>query len=99
MVSSSYYFNQEPQWVERFNRRRLADQLFGARWARLLPEAEYLKRAGKDDVPWENLDKSSKNTNSFPHVITGCAASPSKMFYKALDYTPFAYDLFITFAE
>ncbi len=99
MLSSSYYFNQEPQWVERFNRRRLADQLFGARWDRLLPEAEYLKRAGKDDAPWENLDKSSKDTNSFPHVITGGAASPSKMFYKALDYTPFANDLLVAFAE
>src|SRR6267378_2070615 len=99
MVSSSYYFNQEPQWVERFNSRHMADQWFGAHWDRLLPEAEYLKRAGKDDVPWENLDKSSNDTNYFPHVITGGAAKPSRMFYKALDYTPFSNDVLVAFAE
>ena len=98
MVSSTYYFSQEPEWVERFNSRHLADRWFGARWDRLLPEAEYLKRAGKDDVPWENLDKSSNDTNYFPHVITGGAAKPSRPFYKALDYTPFSNDLLVFFA-
>ena len=99
MVSSTYYFDREPDWVERFNGRHLADQLFGAHWDRLLPEAEYLKRAGKDDVSWENLDKSSNDTNYFPHVVTGGVDKPSKLFYKALDYTPFSNDLLLAFAE
>ena len=99
MVSSTYYFDREPDWVERFNGRHLADKFFGAHWDRLLPEDQYLKRAGKDDVPWENLDKSSDDTNYFPHVVTGGADQPSKMFYKALDYTPFANDLLVSFAE
>src|SRR5438876_11274262 len=99
MVSSTYYFSNEPDWVEHFNSRHLADQWFGAHWDRLLPEAEYLKRAGKDDVPWENLDKSSNDTNYFPHVITGGAASARRAFYKALDYTPFSNDLLVAFAE
>lgn len=99
MVSSTYYFKQEPEWVERFNSRHLADKWFGARWDRLLPEAEYLKRAGKDDVPWENLDKSSADTNFFPHVITGGVSRPERAFYKAIDYTPFSNDLLVSFAE
>lgn len=99
MVSSTYYFPQEPEWVARFNNRHLADKLFGARWERLLPEAEYLKRAGKDDVPWENLDKSSADTNFFPHVITGGVSKPEREFYKAIDYTPFSNDLLVSFAE
>ncbi|MDX6529795.1 MAG: hypothetical protein QOH41_2085 [Blastocatellia bacterium] len=99
MVSSTYYFDREPDWVDHFNKRHLADQWFGAHWDRLLPEAEYLKRAGKDDVPWENLDKSSNDTNYFPHVITGGAANASRAFYKALDYTPFSNDLLVAFAE
>ncbi len=100
MMSSTYYFNHEPDWVTRFNSRRMADKWFGARWDRLLPnETEYLKRAGKDDVPWENLDKSSNDTNFFPHVITGGANAPSKPFYKALDYTPFSNDLLVAFAK
>lgn len=99
MISSTYYFNRLPDWVTRFNDRHMADGWFGAHWDRLLPEAEYLRRAGKDDVPWENLDKSSNDTNFFPHVITGGAANPSRFFYKALDYTPFSNDLLVAFAE
>jgi len=99
MVSSSYYFNQEPDWVTHFNNRHVADALFGARWERLLPEAEYLKRAGRDDVPWENLDKSSNDTNAFPHVITGGSLAADKSFYRALDYTPFSNDILLAFAE
>jgi arylsulfatase A-like enzyme len=65
----------------------------------LLPEPEYLRRAGKDDVPWENQDKSSNDTNFFPHVITGGASVPDRSFYKALDYTPFSNDVLVAFTE
>jgi predicted AlkP superfamily pyrophosphatase or phosphodiesterase len=99
MLSSTYYFSQEPDWVARFNNRHLADKWFGAHWDRLLPEAEYLKRAGKDDAPWENLDKASKDTNYFPHVVTGGADKPGRVYYKALDYTPFSNDVLVAFAE
>jgi predicted AlkP superfamily pyrophosphatase or phosphodiesterase len=100
IVSSTYYFERLPEWVVRFNNQHLADALFGARWERLLPnDAEYLRRAGKDDVPWENRDKSSADTNFFPHVVTGGSAAPGKPFYRALDYTPFSNDLLVAFAE
>ncbi len=100
IVSSTYYFDHLPDWVVRFDNRHMADALFGARWDRLLPsEGEYLRRAGRDDVPWENLDKSSADTNFFPHVVTGGSAAPNKPFYRALDYTPFSNDLLVAFAE
>ena len=100
IISSTYYFERLPEWVVRFNNRHLADAWFGARWDRLLPnEAEYLRRAGKDDVPWENLDKSSADTNFFPHVVTGGSTAPDKPFYRALDYTPFSNDMLVAFAE
>jgi predicted AlkP superfamily pyrophosphatase or phosphodiesterase len=99
MVSSTYYFNELPDWVVRFNNRRMVDGWFGARWDRLLPEAEYLRRAGQDDVPWENQDKSSQDTNAFPHVVTGGAATAGKAFYRAIDYTPFSNELLLAFAE
>ena len=99
MVSSTYYFKELPDWVTRFNKRKIPDAWFGARWDRLLHEPEYLKRAGKDDVPWENIDKSSKDTNFFPHIVTGGAAAPSKAFYRALEYTPFTNELLLRFAQ
>jgi hypothetical protein len=53
MVSSTYYFNQLPAWVTAFNNTRPADKFFGAKWERLLPETEYVRRAGPDAPPWE----------------------------------------------
>lgn len=98
MVSSTYYFNQVPAWVARFNDARPADKYFGARWERLLPEAEYVRRAGQDAPPWENVGRA-KDTNTFPHIITGGATQPGREFYDALEYSPFANDLVEEFAE
>src|SRR5262245_11742154 len=71
MVSSTYYFNQLPAWVTSFNNTRPADKYFGAKWERMLPEEEYLRRAGPDSPPWETVGSSSGDTNAFPHTITG----------------------------
>jgi predicted AlkP superfamily pyrophosphatase or phosphodiesterase len=99
MVTSNYYFNQMPQWVTAFNDTKPADKFFGARWERLLPEPEYLRRADTDDPVWENIGNIPGDTNKFPHVITGGANAPGKEFYGALDYSPFSNDLLLSFAE
>lgn len=99
MVSSNYYFNNLPAWVTNFNDARPADKFYGARWQRLLPESEYLKRAGADAPPWENIGSVPGDTNTFPHIVTGGAASPNSNFYGALDYTPFSNDLLLSFAK
>jgi predicted AlkP superfamily pyrophosphatase or phosphodiesterase len=99
MVSSTYYFNQLPAWATAFNAAKPADKYFGAKWERLLPEDEYLKRAGPDITPWENVSTSWGDTNSFPHTITGGEKAPGKNFYTALDYSPFLNDILESFAE
>jgi predicted AlkP superfamily pyrophosphatase or phosphodiesterase len=99
IVSSTYYFPQLPAWVSQFNEKRPADKFFGARWDRLLPESEYLKRAGADSPPWENIGNVAGETNAFPHTITGGATTPGPQFYSALDFTPFSNDLLVQFAE
>jgi predicted AlkP superfamily pyrophosphatase or phosphodiesterase len=99
MVSSNYYLNQLPAWVQSFNDSRPADKFYGARWERLLPESEYLKRAGLDSPVWENIGKPPGDTNAFPHTITGGAPSPNSSFYLALDYTPFSNDILLSFTQ
>jgi predicted AlkP superfamily pyrophosphatase or phosphodiesterase len=99
MVSSNYYFNNLPAWVTSFNDARPADKFYGARWERLLPESEYLKRAGADAPPWENIGSVPGDTNTFPHTVTGGASAPNSNFYGALDYTPFSNDLLLSFAQ
>jgi predicted AlkP superfamily pyrophosphatase or phosphodiesterase len=99
MVSSTYYFNRLPAWVERFNERRMADKFYGERWDRLLPEALYQRRAGADAPAWEDID-TAKDTNTFPHIVKGGAsAANSKAFYRALEYSPFTNDLLVAFAK
>ena len=99
MVSSTYYFNQLPAWVTAFNAAKPAEKYFGAKWERLLPEAEYLKRAGPDNTPWENVPTAWGDTNSFPHTITGGEKTPGRGFYAAIDYSPFMNDILESFAE
>lgn len=99
MVSSTYYFPELPAWVTQFNKKRTADQFFNRVWERLLPEGEYLKRAGADSPPWENIGSVRGDTNAFPHTITGGATAVGPQFYNALDYTPFSNDLLVQFAE
>ena len=101
MVSSTYYFNQLPAWVTAFNATKPADKYFGAKWERLLPEDEYLKRAGPDDTPWENMKNSwpPGDTNTFPHTITGGLTAPGRNFYTALDYSPFTNEMLVSFAQ
>jgi predicted AlkP superfamily pyrophosphatase or phosphodiesterase len=96
-ISSTYYFERLPLWVARFNSARPADKFFGAKWERLLPTAEYERRAGPDDAPWERGD--GKMSTIFPHVIDGGLEKPGPAFYDALDYSPFSNDLLLSFTE
>ena len=100
MVSSTYYFDQLPQWVIDFNKTRPSDKYFGVKWERLLPESEYVKRAGPDSPPWEDIRSSTLgNTNAFPHAITGGAKAPSSAFYWELDYSPFTNEILVAFTK
>ena len=96
-ISSTYYFERLPDWVARFNAQKPSDKFFGAKWERLLPAAEYERRAGPDDAPWERGD--GKLSYTFPHVITGGLSKPGPEFYDALAYSPFTNDVLLDFAE
>ncbi|MCA1555877.1 MAG: alkaline phosphatase family protein, partial [Acidobacteria bacterium] len=99
MVSTDYYFNELPAWVARYNAARPADKYFGMEWTRLLKDTgEYERRAGADAPPWENIG-GVKDTNTFPHKVTGGATAPGREFYSVLDYSPFSNDLLVGFAQ
>ncbi|HKS10145.1 MAG TPA: alkaline phosphatase family protein [Pyrinomonadaceae bacterium] len=99
MASSTYYFNQLPAWVTTFNNAKPADKYFGQKWERLLPESEYVKRAGPDAPPWEVVGSATGDTNTFPHIVTGGAKEPNSSFYFALDHSPFSNDVLLSFAQ
>ncbi len=94
MVSSTYYFNDLPDWVESFNQSKSADAYFGRKWEKLLPEAAY-SRSLPDDSPFETW----KFGKTFPHTINGGEDKPGSKFYNQFEATPFANEMIANFAK
>lgn len=92
-TTSSYYAKELPEWVQRWNGRRLADAAFGQKWERLLPAASY---QGSDDAPHEGEVKGMGK--SFPHPLTGGLTAPGPAFYDAITHSPIGIELELDFA-
>jgi Type I phosphodiesterase / nucleotide pyrophosphatase len=87
-ITSTYYMDEAPAWLQAWNGESKADQFFGTTWSRLLPDAALYERyAGPDAVAgeWDRVD------TVFPHKIRGGAGSQA--FYDDLRRTPFADEL------
>lgn len=65
-ISSSYYMNELPGWVNRFNTGRRIDSLMGKNWELLYPVSAY-DQSAPDDNPNERPLKH-ENKTTFPHV-------------------------------
>jgi predicted AlkP superfamily pyrophosphatase or phosphodiesterase len=96
-VTSDYYADRLPDWVEKINATKPADKFFGARWERILPEKAYETVAVADDQPGEDL--SPGGTRTFPHIITGGLDKPGPRFYNALEDSPFASEMLLDLAK
>ena len=73
-TTSTYYGDTLPDWIRRFNERRLPDSMMTRPWTLLLAESEYTE---PDSVPEEANAKDFR----FPHVAAsdpdwGLAATP-----------------------
>lgn len=65
--TSTWYMNQLPEWVTKFNARNEPESLVAGGWNTLYPIGTY-KESTADDVPWEGLFKGEKAA-VFPHDI------------------------------
>ncbi|MBF9252906.1 alkaline phosphatase family protein [Pontibacter sp. 172403-2] len=66
-ITSTYYENELPAWVQTFNNRKLADKYLSQPWTTLLPIAEYTEST-PDNEPWEGLFSGEKQP-VFPHNL------------------------------
>lgn len=94
LVSSTYYFNDLPEWVKKFNREQRPDRFFGKRWEKLLPELAY-RFSAADDASYEKASMGNK----FPYTITGGEEAPGPRFYNQFEYTPLANYYLVDFAK
>lgn len=95
-VTSTYFINAPPLWLQQFNREQRADKFFGKEWTKLLPEKSY-SLCDVDDAEYE-ADENNLG-RKFPHIINGGVASPERSYYKALSASPFSAELLFDFAQ
>ncbi len=90
--SSTYYYDEYPDWVKKWNAQKLADNYKDTSWELLHERSSYLF-GEDDDRPFE-VDMFGLGT-TFPHAIKG----DSKYFYASLVGTPFGDELTADFAR
>ena len=92
-VTSSWYTDETPPWLESWNARRQADAYEGRVWERVLPDpASYVRLAGEDAVKGEWDGKET----TFPHPVRN--APPALDYYENLRRSPFADELLFDLA-
>jgi hypothetical protein len=91
-VSSTYYYEGYPDWVQQWNARKLADEYKDTSWELLHDVSTYVF-GEDDDRPFE-VDFLGLGT-TFPHPVKG----DSKYFYASLIATPFGDELTADFAK
>lgn len=68
-ITSTYYMNELPKWVQDFNARKVVDSLYKLNWNLFLPESVYSKYCTADDKPYENKPLG-KATSTFPYDLS-----------------------------
>ncbi len=90
-VTSTYYTESVPEWVDTFNASGRADRYFAEGWTRLKPESFY-GASREDDFPSEGDGRY----RTFPHRFPG--DKPGLPYYNELRITPFSDELVFEFA-
>ncbi|MBL0257231.1 MAG: alkaline phosphatase family protein [Bacteroidetes bacterium] len=76
-VTSTYYMQELPGWVAKFNDRKTVDSLLMNPWTTLLPLSEY-KESSLDDNEYEGLFKGELKP-VFPHNLPAIKALDSEL--------------------
>lgn len=84
-ISSSYYFNELPKWVQEVNKKNSANTYLSKPWNTLLPIADYTESIS-DNNPYEGVFDGEK-TPTFPHNLP--ALRDSNENYSLIKNTPF----------
>ncbi|MFC6268996.1 alkaline phosphatase PafA [Frigoriflavimonas asaccharolytica] len=93
-VTSTYYMNTLPKWLQDFNAKNIADDLVKNGWNTLLPISEYTESSA-DNSEWEGLLGTAK-TPTFPYDNLPADYLAKK---DNIRYTPFGNTLTLKVAE
>jgi predicted AlkP superfamily pyrophosphatase or phosphodiesterase len=93
-ITSSYYMNELPAWVNQFNKRKIVDSFYQIGWNTVLNKSVYTDYATEDIKAYE-ATPFGKEINAFPYDLTK---------FKGKDYgkiatTPFGNSLTVEMAK
>ncbi|MCB9087110.1 MAG: alkaline phosphatase family protein [Calditrichae bacterium] len=94
IITSKFYGDTIPEWVNAFNRSRQVDSYFDAGWQKLKGEETYFL-AREDTFPGE----AGGDSTFFPHSFKAGSAAPDKKYYDKLTTSPFHEQLMLAFAK
>lgn len=83
-ITSTYYFNTLPAWVEQFNNRKIVDSLYKLNWTTRLTKEQYLAYATDDVKDYENKPFGKEQTG-FPYNLEKFVGKD----YSKVSTTPF----------
>lgn len=92
-ISSTYYMEKLPEWVDKFNSENRIRSLISKNWNTLYPINTY-KQSTRDDAGWERRFKG-KQSSVFPHEISEVYKTDKGAFRR----TPFGNTLTLDFAS
>jgi predicted AlkP superfamily pyrophosphatase or phosphodiesterase len=93
-VTSIYYADNYPAWIDSFNLAKQIDSYFSTGWHKMLSDGAY-SLSHEDASPNEN----DAIHTSFPHLFTDFSKQPDKTYYNELYATPFADEVTIALAR
>jgi predicted AlkP superfamily pyrophosphatase or phosphodiesterase len=94
-ITSTYYMQQLPEWLNKFNSRNLADKYLSQEWKTLLPIEQYTE-SGPDDSPYE-IKFTGKDKPVFPYNLKDLRKQNGE--FDLLSSTPFADDYLVELAK
>lgn len=92
-ISSTYYMESLPTWVNNFNDKKMPDSLMAKGWNVIMPIKEY--DLSTDDKESYEGKIPGINQNNFPYNTSALGEKK----YKAFRYTPFGNTYTLKFAE
>ena len=93
-ITSSYYMDNLPKWVEDFNQRKLPDSYISEEWNLSLPDSDY--QISYPDEALNESDVFKEGRTSFPHSLKNIDRGSK---YATLISTPFGNQLVLEFAK
>lgn len=93
-ITSSYYMQQLPSWVNGFNQKDLPSVYMSRQWNTLLPLSKYVQSTA-DDKPYESRIKGDSGV-IFPHKLSTYGEANK---YASFKTTPFANTYTFDFAK